>query len=387
MSRVASLRDQTDDRRGERSRARAVRVRAARRRSSSSSRRRGRSRARPAGRGRAPRDRRVARARGRVARRDRRRTAPARGAVRVVATGGRRRRDVAQGIARHPALGARAHRGDARLRARVRAAASRRGDHRATDRSRRSAREGSCGPATRSRPRGWRPTRGSAPPRAARETTRRSPRRRPSVSVRSAGCATATPHQRDDAPHEQRDHPERDQVAQADRPPRRRCAGTPERRASNESVRLGFSGSGPGSSRSHVALAHLDLDRGLGDLILQEAQPPLDVLDLQLDVVDQAGEPQDLVRARGVRLQIAQQVAPVLQDVEPRTEIDELGRDVLPADVLELDLRLRARRRARAGRASCRRSAWRGSAASASQNARRASSTPARTLGSAGRSG
>ena len=108
--------------------------------------------------------------------------------------------------------------------------------------------------------------------------------------------------------------------------------------SSNESARLGFSGSGARVLALHVALAHLDLDRGLGDLVLQEVQAALDVLDLQLHVVDQRGEPQDLRGRRRVGLDVEQQLATVLQDVETGLQVDELGGHVLARDVLELDL-------------------------------------------------
>ncbi len=60
----------------------------------------------------------------------------------------------------------------------------------------------------------------------------------------------------------------------------------------------------------------------------------------RVHVVDQGGEPQDLRRRGRVGLDVAQQVSPVLQDLESGAEVDELGGHVLPADVLELDLTL-----------------------------------------------
>src|SRR5687767_8762872 len=207
----------------------------------------------------------------------------------------------------------------------------------ATGRSMRSAHTASCGPTTRSRPHGSKQTPGSAPPRAARGKTRMWPRQQPNGSGRSAGSAIATPHQREHTPDEQRDHSERDQVAEADHDrtddAQESLEGELERVGEARILRIRTR-----ILALDVAFAYLDLDRGLGNLILQEVQPSLDVLDLQGHVVDQRGEPQDLRRRGRVGLDVAEQIPSVLQDLEAGAEVDELGRDVLPADVLELDL-------------------------------------------------
>src|SRR5438874_9298725 len=137
------------------------------------------------------------------------------------------------------------------------------------------------------RPRGTRPTRGSRPRKEGRGRTRPSPRSARNADVASAGCGTAAPNQRDDAGYDAAEHGERKQVTQPD-DDRREDPEEPLDRAVQGpgEARVLDPAAGPVLADGSALLAQVHRERGLGDLIAEEAQLPLDLIDLELNVLE-----------------------------------------------------------------------------------------------------
>src|SRR2546427_5025202 len=135
--------------------------------------------------------------------------------------------------------------------------------------------------------RGTRPTRGSRPRKAGPGRTSPSRRSAPSAAARSAGYATATPNQRDHGGREPREHGERQQVAEPDddrgqdaeepldRPVK--CPG--EARVLDPCV-------GPVLTDRSALLVQVHGERGLGHLVVEDAELPLDLIDLELNTLE-----------------------------------------------------------------------------------------------------
>src|SRR5439155_19359668 len=137
------------------------------------------------------------------------------------------------------------------------------------------------------KPRGTRRTRGSRRRKEGRGRTPPSLRSARNAAAASAGCATASPNQRDDAGNEPRERGERKQVTEPD-DDRREDAEEPLDRSVQRpgEARVVDPAVGPVLADRGALFAQVDGERGLGDLVVEEAQLSLDLIDLELNVLE-----------------------------------------------------------------------------------------------------